>query len=471
MIRPPTPPTPRVFLWGLLVLQALSFALHFYGLSRFNTLVFDETAYARFGHNYLNGLTVFDVHPPLGKLLVGAGMWFGDLMGYAGEPTNLLSGAERAPWAYRWVAALFGSTLAVLLAGITWELFHRWRMALLSGVLALLCGIFLVEARYALINVFMVTFGLFGHWLWLRGLSARTATRRHLLWLFSGLSLGCCVSVKWSGLSFLGVVWAITLLGWLGQSRATTPTRFSGMRWLALLLYFVVAPTLLYVAQWTPHLLVSGTTLSQEHSEMLRYHQSVKDDKSEHPYCSRWTTWPFMLRPISLVYETQAAPVGASTSGAAQAPDPAPATVRAVHEIINPLLAWCACIAVLWVTAAFAFKWERLALSDRPEPEQLRHVWTLGYVLLGFLSAWLPWAMVGRCQFLYLYMPSLAFALIASAWTVDYLLAHPLRAMRWTGYCVVLGVAGSFLFFLPIYLGWPISQAAFYARMWLVSWI
>jgi dolichyl-phosphate-mannose--protein O-mannosyl transferase len=79
--------------------------------------------------------------------------------------------------------------------------------------------------------------------------------------------------------------------------------------------------------------------------------------------------------------------------------------------------------------------------------------------------------MVGRCQFLYLYMPSLAFALIASAWAVDYLLAHPLGAMRWTGYSVVLGVAGSFLFFLPIYLGWPISQAAFYARMWLVSWI
>jgi dolichyl-phosphate-mannose-protein mannosyltransferase len=470
MLRSSTPP-PRVFLWGLLVLQALSFALHFYGLSRFNTLVFDETAYARFGHNYLNGLAVFDVHPPLGKLLIGAGMWLGDLMGYAGESTNLLSGAERAPWAYRWVAALFGSTLAVLLAGITWELFHRWRMALLSGLLMLLSGIFLVEARYALINVFVVTFGLFGHWLWLRSLSARTATRRHLLWLLSGLALGCCISVKWSGLSFLGVVWATTLLGWLTTKRTSTQNRFFAMPWLALLSYFVVAPTLLYATQWTPHLLVSNKTLSQEHTEMLRYHQSVKDDKSEHPYCSRWTTWPFMLRPISLVYETQSERPTEAATGAATAQVPVPVTVRAVHEIINPLLAWCACVAMLWVAAAFAFKWERLALSGTPEPDHLRDVWTLGYVLLGFLSGWLPWAMVGRCQFLYLYMPSLAFALIASAWAVDYLLAHPLGAMRWTGYSVVLGVAGSFLFFLPIYLGWPISQAAFYARMWLVSWI
>lgn len=470
MLRPPVP-APRVFLWGLLVLQAISFALHFYGLSRFNFLVFDETAYVRFGHNYLNGLAVFDVHPPLGKLLIAAGMWFGDLMGYTGDPTNLFSGAERAPWAYRCVAALFGSSLAVLLAGITLQLFHRWRMALLSGFLALLCGIFLVEARYALINVFMVTFGLLGHWLWLCGLSARTPIRRHLLWLLSGLALGCCVSVKWSGLSFLGVVWAITLLGWLGQSRTVTPTRFSGMRWLALLLYFVVAPTLLYVAQWTPHLLVSGKTLSQEHSEMLRYHQSVKDDKSEHPYCSRWTSWPFMLRPISLLYETQSEHPTESATGAAPVPGQAPVKVRAVHEIINPLLAWYACMAVLWVGAAFAFKWERLALSGKLEPDQLSDLWTLGYVLLGFLSGWLPWAMVGRCQFLYLYMPSLAFAMVASAWTLDYLLTHPLRVMRWTGYGTVLGLSGSFLFFLPIYLGWPISQEAFYSRMWLASWI
>jgi dolichyl-phosphate-mannose--protein O-mannosyl transferase len=160
-----------------------------------------------------------------------------------------------------------------------------------------------------------------------------------------------------------------------------------------------------------------------------------------------------------------------SSVGAAPTPDLAPATVRAVHEIINPLLAWCSCIAVLWLGAAFAFKWEQLALSSKPQPDQQQDVWTLGYVLLGFLSAWLPWAMVGRCQFLYLYMPSLAFALVASAWALDYLLTHPLRAMRWTGCGAVLGMAGCFLFFLPIYLGWPIGTSAFYARMWLVSWI
>ncbi|MCF8167378.1 MAG: phospholipid carrier-dependent glycosyltransferase [Rhodoferax sp.] len=110
MAKAPSDLRPRFFFWSLLLLQVASLGLHFYGLSRFNTLVFDETSYARYGHNYFNHLPTFDAHPPLGKLLIGAGMWLADLWGYStAEPTNLLSGAERAPWANRWVHALFGS--------------------------------------------------------------------------------------------------------------------------------------------------------------------------------------------------------------------------------------------------------------------------------------------------------------------------------------------------------------------------
>jgi dolichyl-phosphate-mannose--protein O-mannosyl transferase len=91
--------------------------------------------------------------------------------------------------------------------------------------------------------------------------------------------------------------------------------------------------------------------------------------------------------------------------------------------------------------------------------------------LLGFLSAWLPWAFVARCQFLYLYMPSLAFATLSTAWVLEYLLTHPLRRLRMTGYAVLASIGASFLFFLPIYLGLPISTAGFYSRMWLNTWI
>jgi dolichyl-phosphate-mannose-protein mannosyltransferase len=97
--------------------------------------------------------------------------------------------------------------------------------------------------------------------------------------------------------------------------------------------------------------------------------------------------------------------------------------------------------------------------------------WPAGYLLLSFLAGWLPWAFIGRCQFVYLYMPSLAFAIIASALGASWLIARGTTAWRNSGYAVVALIIGCFLYFLPIFMALPISPAGFHARMWLRSWI
>ncbi len=68
-------------------------------------------------------------------------------------------------------------------------------------------------------------------------------------------------------------------------------------------------------------------------------------------------------------------------------------------------------------------------------------------------------------------MPSLAFAMVATAWAVDLLMSHGNTGVRMAGYAVLASVSASFVFFLPIYLGLPIQPASFYTRMWLGSWI
>ena len=459
-------PAPRVFHGGLLALLALSVILHFFGLSRFNMLVFDEVFYAKYGHNYFHHLAVFDVHPPLGKLLIGAGMWIADALGYAGQLTNTLTGAERAPWAYRWVDAGFGSMLPLLATGVAWELTRRWRVALLSGLFVLLAGLFLVEARYALINIFMVVFGLTGHWLWLRGLSVSSVRNRYTHWLLAGLALGACLSVKWNGLSFLGVIWAMTGLAWIAARYLPSPPRFARLHWQGLIACFVVVPALLYGAQWTPHLRINDMSFQEAHAQMLRYHQNLKDGPSEHPYCSRWTIWPLMIRPISYLYEAGRDAAGPLPPITEKVPQSEQQTVYVVHALINPLLTWWSCVALLGLAAAFVFKPPRAE-----EPHNTEGRWPLGYLLLAFASGWLPWALVGRCQFLYLYMPSLAFAMVATAWAVDVLMSHGHTAIRMAGYAVLASVSASFVFFLPIYLGLPLQPASFYTRMWLSSWV
>jgi dolichyl-phosphate-mannose--protein O-mannosyl transferase len=48
----------------------LAAGLRFWGLNRFNTLVFDEAYYAKYGNNYLTHTFFADAHPPLGKYLI-----------------------------------------------------------------------------------------------------------------------------------------------------------------------------------------------------------------------------------------------------------------------------------------------------------------------------------------------------------------------------------------------------------------
>lgn len=469
----------KPLLFSGLLLLAAGLVLHFAGLSRINTLVFDEVYYAKYGHAYFHGQTVFDVHPPLGKYLIGLGMWIADAIGYNGYLTNTLSGAARAPWAYRWMDALFGSVLPLIAFLLTWQLTKRVRAAVLAGVFMLCSGLFLVEARYGLINIFMVVFGLLGHWQWLRALDASSARGRHVQYLLAGLALGACVSVKWNGLAFLGVVWALTGLAWVAAWRGSpTAQRFAALRPPVLVLYFVVVPALLYAMQWVPHMRLNTMSFKEVHAQMLGFHKNMKDGPGEHPYCSRWHTWPLMLRPINYLYEQSRSAGDPLPPYAEKVPQEQARVVYVAHAIGNPLLAWWSCIALLGAAVLMLRNAKLRTRAGFASGSQARsnhaahgNAWVWGYVVLAFAASWLPWALIGRCQFLYLYMPSFAFAIIAAALLVDWLAARAQPIWRNAAYVIAALIIGNFVYFAPIYLALPISPHDFHARMWLRSWI
>jgi dolichyl-phosphate-mannose--protein O-mannosyl transferase len=455
-----------------LLLLAGGLILHFAGLSRINTLVFDEVYYAKYGHAYFHGQPVFDVHPPLGKYLIGIGMWIGDAIGYAGYATNTLSGAARAPWSYRWVDALFGSLLPLLTFGLTWQLTRQLRSAVLAGVFMLCSGLFLVEARYGLINVFMIAFGLAGHWLWLRALDATTPRQRHLHYALAGIALGASISIKWNALVFLAAVWSMTALAWLLKWRGfPSAARFAALRPAPFAAYFLALPLLVYAVQWVPHLRINNAQFVDLHKQMAGFHKNMKDGPSEHPYCSRWYTWPMQLRPINYLYEQSRSANDPLPPYAEKVPQDQTKAVYVAHALVNPLLAWWSCVALVGLAGLAVWRTARPRVPAATPSENPENLWAIGYVLLSFLGGWLPWAFIGRCQFVYLYMPSLAFAVIAAAIAAAWLLAKSAALWQNAGYVVITVVTLCFLYFLPIYLALPISPSGFYARMWLRSWI
>jgi dolichyl-phosphate-mannose-protein mannosyltransferase len=117
----------------------LSCWTRFHDIGKSNTVVWDEAHFGKFGSHYLKREFYFDVHPPLGKMLVGLA---GALAGYNGS-YDFKSGAEypkEVPFvAMRVMLASFGVAM-VPLGWYTAQELGLSQMACHLVALMILCG-------------------------------------------------------------------------------------------------------------------------------------------------------------------------------------------------------------------------------------------------------------------------------------------------------------------------------------------
>lgn len=490
----PTAQTAWGFRLGLLGLFLVSLSLRFWGLGRFNTLVFDEIYYVKFAHNYLTQTPFFDGHPPLSKYLIAIGIWLGNQLPIGRDNVNTLAGSALSTWSYRWLNALTGSLIPLVVAAIAYQLSHRRSYALIAGLFMAADGLFLVESRYALNNVYLVLFGLLGQLFFLLALQERS--QKSLLWLgIAGLWFGASASIKWNGLWFLlaayllwGLAWVIRLVRSLPQNRSPanlpdpftkTPLhRLTQFNPIHLLLTLAVVPAVFYRLIWIPHLRLNPDARFWElQNQILTYHERVGSGAAVHPYCSTWYSWIFMIRPVAYFYQVANsinAPIPTSGPSAPIGPN---SVIYDVHAMGNPILWWfsaAAIVLLIWIAA------ENLKVIFTPSdglPRQqmgslpVNESWIVLYLLVNYAANLLPWVRVTRCIFLYHYMGSAVFASMGLAWLVDRWFRSPTprhRSLaRWT--IVLVGVA--FIFWMPIYLGLPLLKWQYDLRMWFSTWI
>lgn len=156
-----------------------------------------------------------------------------------------------------------------------------------------------------------------------------------------------------------------------------------------------------------------------------------------------------------------------------------PTVYFAVYALGNPLLWWGSAGAIAAMAIALLARYQNL----------LRRIFGLGsglgvgrsrnrsdlpagiglYLLVSFGASWLPWAAVGRCTFVYHYLGALSFGVVALAWGLGW--AWQRRGdWRMASLGGVGGVAIAFWFWLPVWLGLPLSEQAFKLRLLLPSW-
>ncbi len=463
--------------WGLVLgataILIVALALRFWRLAEFDAPVFDEVYFPKFAENYLDGQPLFDNHPPLGKYLIALGImvWGRNELGY------------------RVVTALFGALIPVLVSGTIYRLTYCRGFALLAGGLLLTDGLFLVESRFGLMNVFLIAFGFAAQIFLLAGLEQRAKTRlaligRTFMFTLSGLMLGASISIKWNGLWFaftfasLGIlVWTIRLLRPQLLPRLGILAEILHLRWWHYAFCFIATPILFYIIQWIPHLMVNPqrnielqaglagipdlwASVVEVNKALLGGQTAgnlvVTDDTPVHPYCSTslrslgdafpglkailtnritaagaWS-WPVLARPVGYYFNNE------------------DEVWRDVHGLGNPILWWLSTTTIVVLSGLGLRRFRAVP----------------AYLLLGYATNYLPWFIVSRCVFIYHYMSAAAFSVMALAWVIYGLLISPRRFSKILGLSLVGLILASQIYFMPIWLGLPMTSDGFYARMW-----
>jgi len=427
-----------------------------------HAIVFDEVWFREYALHYLEGTYYFDIHPPLGKLLLAG---WAKLFGVSATVQN-----HDPAVAMRVLPALAGMGLLVYSLQLLRELTASRRVATFGAALLLLDNAILVESRLILTDSMLLLFGI-------GALTCYLAARRHsgrahwILLIASAALAGMAASTKWSGLTALGVIGLV----WLAQ------TLRQRVRWrlaLAQAAIFAVIPTLLYASVFAIHFqllwhsgpgdafmsqrfqsTLVGNTNYDPAARMSFFDRFIELNKvmnaaqislnnSHHPYSSSWLSWPLRKRPV--YYWT--------------------GPKEYIYLLGNPVIWWGLLVGVVIIALAWMRRPERFA----------RHRWAMALLGVAWAANLVPFATIIRPMFLYHYFFAFLFSLAAvsiglgalAGWMTDGVAVWRFPSRRSAAlYWGILAVAlASFVFFAPISYGLPLSDGGLSARMWLHSW-
>lgn len=307
----------------LAIVAQLLFSFH---LDQPGRLMFDEVHYVPAAHALLDLEGPRNVeHPLLGKELIAAGI--------------ALLGDNPLGW--RAFPSLAGTTSVLAIFAFLWLLLGSMRAAVIGALLACVNQSLYVQARTAMLDVFLGAFLLWGLvlMLWATKGAGRQVWRR---WIAGAALLGLATAVKWSAIPYVALAGlAFLAIRIRDTRRAKRPLaaalagkdqpHWPGLPTIPGLLLLGAVSIAVYFVTFAPAFFYTYSPLDlpglfRQQWEMY----GLQTQKlPHHNYQSDWWSWPLMIRPIWFFYEWD--------DGAQ----------RGVLLIGNPLVMWGGLLAVL----------------------------------------------------------------------------------------------------------------------------
>ncbi|KAK6583754.1 hypothetical protein PZA11_003484 [Diplocarpon coronariae] len=202
------------FIIAPVVFTFVAFVTRLYKIGLSPIVTWDEAHFGKFGSHYLKREFYFDVHPPLGKMLVGLS---GYLAGYNGS-FEFKSGEQYpAELNYTFMRAFnsFFGAVCVPLAYFTARELNFKRPAVWFVTLMVLCeNSYTTISRFILLDSMLLCFTFTTVLCWARfhRLQDQSFSAEWFIWLvLTGISIGLVDSVKWVGFFVTAMVGLYTI--------------------------------------------------------------------------------------------------------------------------------------------------------------------------------------------------------------------------------------------------------------------
>jgi dolichyl-phosphate-mannose--protein O-mannosyl transferase len=388
---------------------------------------FDEIYYVRTAEDYLNFREPYEwTHPPLGKLILAAGIY---VFGYDS-------------FGWRITGVLFATLMIPAMYLLGKKMFGTWIGAFAPSFLLMFDFMHFTMARIATIDTFVVFFSLLSQlffFIYLKNMLSqgwKTSTRPLLLAiLFFALGF----STKWyTLLGFLGQMFILLVLrlrelsaskGWIQRAKGFFSRPFF------FLLGFLAIAVGIYVLTFIPYMMAGHTLMGvyQMQWSMYNYHATLT---ATHPFSSPWWSWPLITRPVWLYVSNL--------------PGDNVSTIAAMG---NPAVWWIGFASVILAA------WEGLRMKNR----------VCLFIVTIFLFQWVPYAFISRILFLYAFYFNVPIMILATTYFINK--SWNTRQGKANVLIYLIAVAVLFAIFYPVISGVPAPSYWRDGLKWLRSWV
>lgn len=467
--------------YRVLALVVLSAITHFAYFGRPAEVVFDEVHFGTFSSSYETGKYFFDIHPPLGKLMISAAGHMGGFRATASDYTTIGNtfSDPRYIW-YRILPMLAGFLLPLVVFFLCLRVGLSEQSSFLAGLFVILENSLLVQSRFMLLDSFLLLFGFSALLFYFAAVQTRSRKTFFGLMALSAVAAALAFSVKWTGFAFLGLIFLLEF--WDVAQKIRDAERWRAA--VSKIFFYCLIGFAIYFMIFAVHFALlprsgSGDAFMTPEFQKTLEDSQYADDPSvaprgtfgkflelngemyeanrtlseKHQYSSLWYSWPLMVRPI--YYWTDSP---ATTSAAA--PPVISSAQSKIYLLGNPFIYWLSTAAMLLVV---------IDLCARLGPRGSRKDYFLpAFLVAGYLANWLPFIFIGRVMFIYHYFSALVFAIMALAYVIGKIEVPKVRTA--VGIVLLIVFASSFIFWAPLSYGLPLSERQQDLRFWMPSW-